>query len=166
MWKIKKIVSKGDYNYALVPEHPFCTKNGYVLEHRIVVENNLGRLLNRNEVVHHKNEDKKDNRYENLEVLTSSEHATKHGLEQGKAMVEFKCPNCLLIFVRERHRTKLFKKDPKYKIFCSRQCNGHFSRKTQLHGLTTEMELAISGNIVREFHSTDNPEQTAKQPDA
>jgi hypothetical protein len=38
MWKIQKLVSKGDYTYAKVPEHPSATKNGYVLEHRIVVE--------------------------------------------------------------------------------------------------------------------------------
>ena len=43
MWNIKKIVSKGDYLYALVPEHPKATKNGYVLLHRIVMENHLGR---------------------------------------------------------------------------------------------------------------------------
>ena len=26
MWNIKKIIKKGDYLYALVPEHPKCTK--------------------------------------------------------------------------------------------------------------------------------------------
>lgn len=50
-WKIKKIVKKGDYLYALVPEHPNKTKNGYVLEHRVIMENHLNRLLNSDEVV-------------------------------------------------------------------------------------------------------------------
>lgn len=45
MWVIEKIVSKGDYNYAVVKGHPFSTKNNYVLEHRIVMENKLGRVL-------------------------------------------------------------------------------------------------------------------------
>lgn len=49
-WKIQKIVSKGDYNYAITKEHPKATKNGYVLEHRIVMENHLGRLLNSDHV--------------------------------------------------------------------------------------------------------------------
>jgi len=53
MWNIKKVISKGDYLYALVPEHPNATKNGYVLMHRIVMENHLGRILNKDEVVHH-----------------------------------------------------------------------------------------------------------------
>lgn len=45
MWKIRKIIKKGDYEYALVPEHPNATKNGYVLHHRIVMENSIGRLF-------------------------------------------------------------------------------------------------------------------------
>ena len=49
MWNIKKIISKGDYDYALVPEHPKATKNGYVLLHRVIMENHLGRLLNDDE---------------------------------------------------------------------------------------------------------------------
>lgn len=46
MWNIQKIVKKGDYLYAVVPGHPYSNKYGYVLEHRIVVENHLKRLLN------------------------------------------------------------------------------------------------------------------------
>lgn len=79
MWNIKKVISKGDYNYALVPEHPYATKNGYVLLHRIIVENHLGRVLNTNEVVHHKDHNKKNNVIENLEVLDRIEHNRLHG---------------------------------------------------------------------------------------
>lgn len=63
MWNVKKIINKGDYLYALVPEHPNCTKNGYVLLHRIVMENHLGRLLNTNEIVHHIDHNKKKQQY-------------------------------------------------------------------------------------------------------
>ena len=61
-WVIEKVISKGDYNYALVRGHPNATKNNYVLLHRIVMENKIGRLLTKNEAVHHINENKKDNR--------------------------------------------------------------------------------------------------------
>ena len=55
-------------------------------EHRIIMENYLGRKLNRNEIVHHINEDKKDNRIENLEVMLLSEHSRKHRI--GKSLKE------------------------------------------------------------------------------
>ena len=47
-------------------------------EHRIVMENHIGRKLLPNEVVHHKNEDKTDNRIENLELMTISDHVSLH----------------------------------------------------------------------------------------
>lgn len=158
MWKIEKIISKGDYNYVVLPGHPNSTKNGYVLEHRVVVENHLGRLLNPDEVVHHKNGIKKDNRLENLEVLDSKEHSRHHGLKHGRVMVTLKCPNCGKLFSIRKGQSFLQKKN-KYTC-CSKQCRGKFSRREQLFGLTLEMQTAISGNLVREFISHDNPEQT------
>lgn len=46
--------------------------------HRYLMEQQIGRALTRNEVVHHKNGDKQDNRIENLEVMTLAEHTRLH----------------------------------------------------------------------------------------
>lgn len=50
----------------------------YAYEHTVVLMESLGRPLRTNETVHHKNGDRTDNRIENLELLTRSEHALEH----------------------------------------------------------------------------------------
>ena len=124
-----KTIKKGDYLYALDPDHPNATKNGYVLEHRKVVENSLGRYLKQNEIVHHKDGDKHNNSIDNLEIMTRSEHTRLHMLT-GRTKLEFVCPNCGLLFSKE---IKNYKRDTIPK--CSRKCNGEYSRKIQLNRL-------------------------------
>lgn len=67
------------YVHVYHPEHPSSHKNGYVYEHRVVMESKLCRYLNKDEVVHHINGNKCDNRIENLELFRNrSEHLKHH----------------------------------------------------------------------------------------
>ena len=163
LWKIEKIVSKGDYNYAIVRGHTNATKHGYVLHHRIVMENHLGRLLNSNEIVHHINSNKKDNRIENLEIHDQSEHARSHGIQQGRKMVDLICPGCGETFTREYRQTHLAK--PSEWTACSPRCRGKFSSKIQYQGRTQEVEDAVSVNILSIYRKylEDNTEVTHLQ---
>lgn len=72
-----KITSTG-YTALYKPDHPNSSRTGYVLEHRFIMSELLGRPLKKGEIVHHINEDKTDNRAENLMVLTVSEHSSMH----------------------------------------------------------------------------------------
>jgi len=62
------------------PNHKYktITVNGkQIREHRYIMEQHLGRKLEKWEHVHHKNDDSSDNRIENLEVLSNSDHQRK-----------------------------------------------------------------------------------------
>ena len=63
------------------PDHPNPTYAGtHVYRYRLVMEEKLGRFLDPKEIVHHINGNNSDDRPENLEVMSQSEHAKKHNV--------------------------------------------------------------------------------------
>jgi hypothetical protein len=87
-WKGGVMNTSHGYKKILSPNHPNKDYNGYVPEHRLVIENSLGRFLTKDEYVHHKNGNKKDNRLDNLEIVLEKKH---YG--------NIRCPHCLKEFL-------------------------------------------------------------------
>lgn len=70
----------GRYWYVWEPEHPNCTKDGYVAEHRLVQEKKIGRYLQRSEVVHHIDGDPENNAPANLQHFATNAEHLRHEL--------------------------------------------------------------------------------------
>ena len=100
-----------------------------ILQHRETMERHLGRSLHPLEHVHHKNENRTDNRLSNLE-MSAGDHARLH--RDDPEMVEFVCPECGLpaqkLARNVRHNKKMGKTGP----FCGRSCAGSWSQRQQL----------------------------------
>ena len=88
-WKGGRYIDKRD-GYVLVrrTEHPDARSDGYILEHRLIMEEILGRRLTKDEDVNHRNGKKEDNRPENLVLVRHYAHYE-----------EMCCPKCEFKFI-------------------------------------------------------------------
>lgn len=78
-WNGGRNLRSNGYIEVYCPTHPKAKTRKYIYEHILVMEQHLGRYLNADEVVHHINGNKTDNRIENLQLMTNSEHVASHG---------------------------------------------------------------------------------------
>lgn len=65
-WRGGTCVTVNGYRFVRDETHPHRNKDNYVLEHRMVMEFLLGRLLGREEIVHHKDRNRLNNFSTNL----------------------------------------------------------------------------------------------------
>lgn len=79
------------YIYIYNPDHPNATKQGYIRQHRLIIEKYAGIILEKQNVVHHINHIKNDNRIENL--MCFKDHSTHRKFE-----CEAKYKKCNVIF--------------------------------------------------------------------
>lgn len=115
-----------------------------ILEHRYIMEKYLGRKLERNEYVHHKNGNKHDNRIENLEIMTPRQHNREHLEKLPKTKI---CKICGKEFEPPiNHRSR--------NTICSHEC----WKKHQLNNIEKLkkpiIQLDVNNNFLREFDCT------------
>lgn len=89
-WKGGRIKNAGGYALVKLPQNspyfPMVNKERYILEHRLIIAQKLGRCLLKSEQVHHLNGIRDDNRPENLQLISPTNHTIKGKL----------CYNCSL----------------------------------------------------------------------
>ena len=87
MKKMSKI-AKGR-NAIYNPNHPKANNSGYILYSRYLIEEKIGRELKANENVHHINNNPLDDRIENLELISRSEHTRLHRKRLDYNLIKF-----------------------------------------------------------------------------
>lgn len=118
-------------------------RNRYCYEHHLVWERETGLPIPDGCIVHHKDGDKHNNNFTNLQLMAQKSHVAMHSTK-GKRMLEVRCPSCGKVFYKEK---RCYYK--KRLMFCSRHCIGKmysFRKPTE-----TEIKKAEAENIIREF---------------
>ena len=73
-----KYINSSGYRFIYKPEHPKTDKDGYVLEHILVMEKAIGRYLEKDELIHHLDGNRANNSINNLCLMSHSSHSSWH----------------------------------------------------------------------------------------
>ena len=95
-------------------------RNRYCYEHHYIYWKSYRQLPSRTQCIHHLNGSRRDNRVENLVLIERAEHSKEHTASRGHQVVRLKCPNCQILFEKEKEKTHLTK--PGKATFCSKLC--------------------------------------------
>ena len=115
-------------------------RGNYCYEHQYVYWKHTG-INPQGLVVHHKDENKHNNEFCNLEITTRTEHATRH-MTTGRTMVDLKCPMCGILFTKPKNNTHLVYTN-RSATYCSKKCGGR----------AANVKVSVSGNVIRVYNS-------------
>ena len=115
----------GPYELVIAPDgYPGKLYRGrYIYEHHLVWWQNTGELVTGSMLIHHSNDQKRDNRFENLEKKERGKHSADHNRERAgpPAFVDLKCAWCDKDFKIEQ-RNWPSRKQYRHN-HCSRSCS-------------------------------------------
>lgn len=119
-------MKNGPYEMVVAPpDYPGKRYRGrYVYEHQLVWWRNTGEVVGEGFIVHHRNHNKRDNSFENLELRSNSEHVREHNLTDRPAkFIELTCAKCGTRFQKSLRNYKAkVKKFGQTDFYCNRSC--------------------------------------------
>ena len=123
-------MKNGPYELVKAPDnYPGKKYRGkYCYEHHLVYWKHYGILPGLNEVIHHKNERKRDNRIENLELVT---HKTHNKLHKYRGDTTIVCTECGEKFIKSLSYVEI-RSRAGIPLFCGRVCAGKRNKRIQL----------------------------------
>lgn len=108
---------------------------------RYLISIHVGRELDEQEEVDHINNDKTDDRLDNLQLLSKEKHMLKTiSTRAGRKYCSIKCPHCRSVFTRPHNYTMGCKNRGKLK-FCSRSCGVSFSKRNENKWIYQDVEM-------------------------
>lgn len=125
-------MKNGPYELVLAPlNFPGKKYRGrYVYEHHLVWWIETEQLVPEGFLLHHKNEDKRDNRKDNLELKSRGVHSAEHsrGRSRKQPDIEVRCFWCSVVFMHNGRNHKFKIKMGQVRFFC---CKSHQVKQQQ-----------------------------------
>ena len=120
------------------------------LEHRVIMEEALGFKLSNEFVVHHINGNKKDNRLENLAVMTCKAHSMLHNQKYSLTKKCIVCGKEFLPAPSKRNRAKV----------CSIECKIKHDKENAAKKNKPINQLSLNGELVKTWASATEIQNT------